>query len=328
MQPLSLRMIASVLTAVAFASAAGAAPPAGLKGAGPDADKWVMDNADFVLALNVKQLAESGVMTKGGADAVKEMAKAEPRLSDAFEAADVDPLKDVDSVLFSGSIGSKASDARGIVVVKGRFDPDKAFAAARKKGDKVEVIKEAGLSMMKMKVQDHDAFAAFPGKNTLVITQSKEATAALVKNGGKSEAKMTAGMKAALGTFKGTETLTFAMVLTDDARAMIKRVPQLAVAAPKLQTITAALAVTDQADLKVIAATSDAKAAAQLKGAANLLKGLGEVMLEADDVYGPLITGVLNEVKIGTDGNNVQLTLTVDKAVLEKANKKKASADK
>jgi len=326
--PRSLRTFVIALTALALAAgAATAAPPAGLKGAGADADKWVMDNADFVLTLNVKQLAASDVITKGGAAALKALLQAEPKVSAAFESAGVDPLKDVDSVLFSGSIGTKAAEAKGIVVVKGRFDPDKAFEAAKKKADKVEVLKENGVPMMKMKVQDHDAFAAFIGKAALVITQSKEATASLVKNGGKSESKMTAAMKTALGTFKGTETVTFAMALTDDARAMIKRVPQLAVAAPKLQTITAGLSVTDQADLKVVVATSDAKAAAQLKSAANLLKGLGEVMLEADDVYGPAISGVLNEMKISTDGNNVHLTLTVDKAVLEKANKK-ANSDK
>src|SRR4051812_737183 len=238
--PRSLRAFVIALTALALAAgAATAAAPAGLKGAGADADKWVMDNADFVLTLNVKQLAASDVITKGGADALKALLQADPKVSAAFESAGVDPLKDVDSVLFSGSIGTKAAEAKGIVVVKGRFDPDKAFEAAKKKADKVEVLKEGTVPMMKMKIQDHDAFAAFIGKSTLVVTQSKEATAALVKNGGKGESKMTAAMKTALGTFKGTETLTFAMVLTDDARAMIKRVPQLAVAAPKLQTITA-----------------------------------------------------------------------------------------
>src|SRR4051812_14317640 len=106
--PLSRRMIAIALTALALAcGAASAAPPAGLKGAGADADKWVMDNADFVLAINVKQLSASDVMTKGGADTLKALVKAEPKLSAAFESAGVDPFKDVDSVLFSGSVGTK-----------------------------------------------------------------------------------------------------------------------------------------------------------------------------------------------------------------------------
>src|SRR5262249_42719255 len=131
-----------------------------------------------------------------------------------------------------------------------------------------------------------------------------------------------------LGTFKGTETLTFAMVLTDDVRKMIGRVPQVATAAPKLQSITAALDVSDQAKLEVVAATSDAKAAAQLEGAANLLKGLGEVMFEADESYGPLVGAILNEVKITAKESNVHLTLTVDKALVEKATKKKVSNEK
>src|SRR5262245_37235353 len=58
-----------------------AAPPAGLKGAGNDADKWLMDNADFVLTVNVKQLAGSTIMTRGGAEAVKAVIEAEPKVA-------------------------------------------------------------------------------------------------------------------------------------------------------------------------------------------------------------------------------------------------------
>jgi len=324
----SLRSAAITLTALAYfffccGGAATAAPPAGLKGAGSDADKWVMDNADFVVVLNVKQLAASDVMDKaGGADAVKALVKAEPRASAVFEASGVDPLKDVDSVLFSGYIGTKAAYAKGLVVVKGRFDPDKAFEAAKKKSEKVEVLEEDGVPMMKMKVQDHDAFAAFIGKSTLVITEGKKTTAAWVKNGGKAESKMSASLKTSLGKFEGTETLTFALVLTDDVRKMIGRVPQLAVAAPKMQTITAALKVTDKVKLEVVASTTEAKAAAQLKAAANLLKGLGEVMFEADENYGPVVGAVLNEVKVSSEGKDVFLNLTVDKALMEKSKKK------
>src|SRR5260370_42122283 len=138
---LSFRNLAIALTALALVwGTASAAMPAGLKGAGSDADKWVMDNADFVVVINVKQLAASDVMTKGGADAVKALVKAEPKVSGVFEAAGVDPFKDVDSVLFSGSVGTKASDARGIVVVKRRFDPAQAFAAAKTKADPVAVL--------------------------------------------------------------------------------------------------------------------------------------------------------------------------------------------
>ena len=86
----------------------------------------------------------------------------------------------------------------------------------------------------------------------------------------------------------------------------------------------ASLNVTDQAELKVVASTSEAKAAQQLQRAMTVLKGLGEVMISSEDTYGPLIVGVLNEVKISTDSTNVQINLKVDKALLEKASKKKS----
>src|SRR5262245_15531366 len=124
-----------------LASATFAAVPAGLKGAGADADKWVMDNADFVLTINVKQLAGSAVMTKdGGKDFLKELVKAEPKAEAALEAMGVNPLTDIDSILFSGSVGSKVSDAKGAVVLKGRFDPEKALETIKSKAKQAEVV--------------------------------------------------------------------------------------------------------------------------------------------------------------------------------------------
>lgn len=317
---LSLRQICSALLALTLAwVGATAAPPAGLKGAGDDADKWVMDNADFVLAINVKQLAGSAVMTKGGGDAVKTLLQAEPRIAAVLEATGLDLGKDIDAVLFSGSVGTK--DTRGVVIIKGRFDPDKAIEAVKKKAESVEVFQEGRVSMLKMKVQEHNAFAAFADKNTVVITQSKEATATWCKSGGKTDAKMSAALKSAVNGFKGTESLTFAMVLNDDLRKVLAKVPQIAVAGAKLQTVTASLNVTDQAELKVVANTSDAKAAKQLQGAVAVLKGLGEVMISADENLGPAISEVLNEIKITQDDKNVHINLKVDKALMEKAEK-------
>jgi hypothetical protein len=48
-------------------------------------------------------------------------------------------------------------------------------------------------------------------------------------------------------------------------------------------------------------------------------------MLSADETLGPVISDILNEVKITLDSSNVQLTLKIDKALLEKAGKKKTS---
>lgn len=298
---------------------ANAAPPAGLKGGGPDADKWVMNDAEFVLCLDVKALAGSKLLGGEGRDAVKALVKSEPKVSGVLETAGVDVFEDVDSLLFSGAVGEK--EARGVVVVRGRFDPDRAFENAKKKSDKVAVIEADGVRMMKTQVQGHDAYAAFVGKTTLVVTQGKDTTAAWARNGGKAEAKLGTPLKAALGTFKGGETMTFAIALSDETRKLIRRVPQLSAAAPKMQTITAALDVREQVKLDVVATTSDARAAGQLKNAAGLLKGLAEVMFEADEQYGPAITGVLNEMKVGVEGNSVTMRLSVDKSVFEKGKK-------
>jgi len=301
------------------ASAVWAAPLLGTKGAGDDADRWLLDDAEIVLSVNLKQLVGSDLMKKGGAAGVKDLIKGNEQVKVVLEAAGIDPLKDVDSILLSGSGGSK-TDVKALVVIKGRFDPEKAFGAARKRDD-VEVVKDGATEILKLKIQDTTAYAAFAGKSTLVMTQSKESTADWVKNGGKKAAKVSKEMQAAQGNFKGNESLTFAMVINDDLKKLIAKIPQLAVAGPKLQTLTASVTLTDEVDLKVVGNTSDAKAANQLKGAVTVLKGVAEVMASGDENLGPLVTDILNEVKVTSDRESVNVALKVGKAMIEKAGK-------
>jgi len=316
---LALLALAVALVCVA---PAGAAPLLGTKGAGDDADKWMVDDADFVFVLNLKQMLGSDIMKKHGTEAAKTLIKSNEQVKTILEAAGLDPFKDVDSMLVSGTLGARAAPSRGLVVLKGRFDPAKAMKVARDKKDDVEVIKQGDVELIKVKIQDQSAFAAFAGKNTLVIAQTKEATADWISNGGKKSAKVSKPMKTALDGFKGNESLTFSMIVTDDLKKLIARVPQLAVAGPKLQTLTASLTITDAADLKVVGATSDAKAAKQLQGVVTVLKGVLQVTVQgADENIGAALGDILDAVKVTSDKDGVQISLKVSKEQIEKAGK-------
>jgi len=311
-----LALLALALTC----SAAPAAPLLGTKGAGDDADKWMIDDADFVFVLNMKQMAGSDIMKKSGIEAARGLIKSNEQAKAILEATGLDPFKDVDSMLISGTLGTRAS-SKGLVVIKGRFDPAKALKVARDKKDDVEVQKEGSIDLIKLKVQDQSAYAAFAGKNTVVVTQSKDSTVDWVKNGGKKLAKVSKPMQTALAGFKGTESLNFAMVITDDLKKLIGRVPQLAVAGPSLQTLTASLTITDAADLKVVGNTSDAKAAKQLERAVTALKGVAQIMVQSDENIGAVLGDVLDAVKVSSSKDGVQIGLKLNKEQLNKVGK-------
>src|SRR5438046_2935281 len=100
--------------ALACASAVWADPLLGTKGAGDDADRWLLDDAELVLSINLKQLIDSDIMKKqGGAAGVRDLLKSSEGVRLTLEAAGIDPLKDVDSILVSGSGGSK-SDVKAL----------------------------------------------------------------------------------------------------------------------------------------------------------------------------------------------------------------------
>jgi len=306
---------------LAWVAPAGAAPLLGTKGAGDDADKWLLDNADFVFVLNFKQLVASDIMKKGGADSIRGAIKNNEQAKAIFDATGIDPLKDVDSLLVSGTLGAKASDSKGLVVVRGRFDPAKLVAAAKKKED-AKVTREGDIDLIQLKVQDNqNAYAAVLNKNTVVITQSKESTVDWAKNGGKKSARMSKNLKSALGGFTGKETLTFAMVVGEDLKKLIAKVPQLAQSGSKLQSLTAGLTITDAAALKVVGYTGDAKSAGQLKKTVVGLKGVAELLAQSDENFGPLVGDILGAVKISNDNKSVQIDLKVTKDMIEKAGK-------
>jgi len=96
----------------------------------PESSKWLVEGAEVVLALNVKQMFSSELMKKGGAEAVKGLISGNEHAKTVFEATGIDPVKDIDTITLSGTM-STPKDVKALVVVKGKFNLDKIQTAAR-----------------------------------------------------------------------------------------------------------------------------------------------------------------------------------------------------
>jgi hypothetical protein len=303
---------------LAWAAPADAAPLLGTKGAGDDADKWLLSDAEVVMTINFKQMTGSAIM-KANLPMLKELIKNHEQVKTLLEATGLDPFKDVDSILISGSGTQK--DAKALVVVKGRFDTDKIHAALKKEADKkgdVELVTEGGKQLYQLKAQDHTMYAGFASKSVMVLTQSKESTVDAIKNGGQKVAKVGKEMKAALNKFTGKETLTLAMVVNDEMKKQLEKAPQVGRSAAKLQTLTASLTVTDSVSLNVTGNTSEAKAADQLSRGLTLLKVAAGA---ATDDLPPVVTDILDAIKISAEKQSVIVALKITKDMIDKAAK-------
>jgi hypothetical protein len=121
----------------------------------------------------------------------------------------------------------------------------------------------------------------------------------------------------ALGKFTGKESLTFAMVVTDEIKKAIDKAPPQAKVAAKLEAITASLAVTDSVDLNITGHTADPKAAKQL---ASTLASVKVVAGGFTEDY-PLAGKVLDELKINAEKEGVVIALKITKAMIDEARK-------
>jgi RNA polymerase sigma factor (sigma-70 family) len=326
-------LVVAALGAGGVAYRAGGAP-ASEKAAEPGRDtRYVAPDSEVVFTVNVQQIIKSDVFKKGGAKAVEEAVKKNGKF---FEAAGLKPLEDIDSLTISG--GGSAKDAKVLLVLRGRYNPDKVKAAAEKaakdKPDEIKVITEDKTTLYRFKPPepsgplppgvggfDKPLFGAFADKNTFVLTPSKDATLKALKDVGK-KAKLSKELKSALEKFTGKESMTMALVVTDELKKALGKVPQTAMIAPKLQTVTAQLTMTDAVAFNLRVNTEDTDTAKSVLNLINLGVAVAKTFIQGNDEIPAGVGDVLDEVKTSREGKSAVLNLKLTEKMLEKAGKK------
>ena len=311
----------ALLVALVVASAAKAQPaPMAVT---VDDSKWLLSDAEFFVKLNVKQMMASDLMTKGGITAMKDAIKNNEQLKGVLDATELDPSKDIDSIMASGS-GKDATDAKMLVVVRGNFNQAKiqdALEKAAKKDDKIKIVKEGALTLYETQTGEKTTYAAFADKNTMVWTHSKESTVAAVKEGGKKPATISKGMKSALSRFTGKESVAMALVINDDLQKMLAKIPNVGAAASKVSTLTTAVTLTDSVSLEIAGVTGEAKSAKQLSAVLDALKATGAAALAGMEEIPPVAGELLDAIKVSATKDAVHLDLKVTKEMIDKAAK-------
>jgi len=306
---LGLVMVSSVI----------AAPLPEPKGVTADDTKWLLSDAEVFVKFNIKQMMTADLMTKGGTAQLKEALKKDERLKEILEAADIDLTKDVDSIMASAS-GASAKDGKALVVIRGTFNQTKvndAIKKAAEKNEKLKLVTEGTTQLYEVQAQDHSMYAAFANKNTIVMTQSKEATIDTVKNGGKKAATISKAMESALARFTGKESIALAMVVNDDLKGMLGKIPNVGAAVAKIKTMNASITLSDAVALNLAGYTGEAKSAKQIANVLDAFKALGAGMEELPAFVGD----ILNAVSITSTEEAVKIDLKVTKEMIEKAAK-------
>lgn len=283
-------------------------------------DKLLPADADTVTYVNVKQLVDSDVIKKYALEQIKQ-ALAGQDAKKILDEMGLDPLKDVEKI-WVGSSGKDANDMKALIVVHGKFDPDKLFkaaeAATKKDGDKFSMIKDGTTTMFKFQPEQGNPVYGTVVDDTTVIagTDKKLIATALAQKKAAINADLTALVK------KMDEKATmFAVSVVKGKFDGVKLPAQLPIdlsgfekALPLTDTLSIVIKVTGDIKLEVVFGMKDDDAAADMGDATAKLidgiKGLVPLLAAAEPKAKPLVD-VVKTVKSDVKKKDVTIVGTV-----------------
>ena len=282
-------------------------------------------DAEVIITVNVRQMLRSLVVQKHALDPLKLLLQRNDELRQLLIVAGLDPLKDVDTIGLSTS-GNPTHSGKLLAVVRGKFDPAKVRTAAgeyaRKHPGRLKSVKVGELPMWEITSDNKSCFAAFAGVDALVMTTTKEDTAAVVARAAQPPQRLNKAMQAVLAQVKSDAPAWLAMVATDSIKQLLKGDELGKNYADALQSVTGAVELADDAQLTLVVHSSSATAAGQIKEQLEALLKLLAFLSGGKDASGQFVKEIIDNLKLSTDKGDVNIRVKVTDAQLGKLGKR------
>lgn len=287
-----------------------------------DPDKLLPNDAEGVFVINVRQLLDSPVVKKFALQQMKAALAKDEKVARPLAAAGIDPLKDVDTILVTGSL-NPANANKALIVVRGRFDLEKVNAAAddlsKQSDGKLKIHKEGNLRIYETRNDDKPAYMAFKDKNTLVASGNRDYTVEVATE--KTATKPGKALITALSKIDPKDSIYLALVITDDMKKVMSKNPQTQALAPKLEAITGGIALSDFLLASILIHTTDEESADQVKMLVNQLKPFLAVLAQANEEAAPLVNELIANLKVASDKKAVSISIKLNQDLVEKLKK-------
>lgn len=146
-------------------------------------DKLLPADSDSVLSVNIRQIIGSDIIKKYALEQIKQTLQGNDAQKFLSELG-LDPLKDIDTVVV-GASGKDQTDMKVLVIVHGKFDPNKLFKAAeaqtKKDGDHFSLIKDGKDVMFKYQPDNgNPMYGTVVNESTIVVGTEKKLVSAAV----------------------------------------------------------------------------------------------------------------------------------------------------
>lgn len=320
------RLFAAALLLVAAAAPVRAA----------EVDALLPAETESVLFVNVRQILDSDLIKKYALGQIKQALQgndAQKMLKDLG----LDPLKDVDRVTV-GSWGKGPEDMEAVAIVRGKFDPEKLFAAAKeqasKNADKMAIVEEGKYKLVKItnENQPKPFYVAVADEKTIVGANDKKLTTSILAAAEKGASKPSLKKELAALVLKQDEKASvFACGLMEGKVENVPGLNNIPGVNPEkfqkgleqLKTFAMTMRLTDEVGLEVVMGMKTADAADDFGGEiSNLIgtaKGFLPLLTQNQPNLKPLVDEVGNTLKSKIKDKDVLINLKLTAEAIGKA---------
>jgi hypothetical protein len=287
-----------------------------------EVDRLVPAGATAIASIDVRQLAESPLLKQHAPGLVGAALDQNPALKGLLDAAGVDPLRDV-STLVLAATGTKPE--QGLLIVHGKFDVARAGKAAeafaREHPDRLTIHAEGATVVYENRSPQRPYFAAFADSGTAVAALSRDMLAAALK-AGKQPPTLRPELQALAGKADGTKCAWLVALVPPELTKQLKGNDNTADVADRIRAFSATLDV--DRDVEVIGKlhTTDAKAAGSIAEMLDGLRGFARLTAQNNSVAGDLLAQAADGLKIRARGSAVELRARVPGAAIDRTLKK------
>ncbi len=316
-RPISLSVL---MVTLALTGAAG-------RGGAAEVEKYLPDNTEAILVVNVRQILEAPVFQKVFRGLLGTSLEDNPDMRPLGTFLKDGGLKDLSRVVVAFPPGQP--ERKGMVIVRGRFDLARlkplAEALAQNTPVTLKIQPADKVPLYEILVDDPptaDLFAAFPEEGVLVVSPSRDATLdAIAKSAGRKTTRLNKDFQTLLDGADTQQSIWVAGRVSEQVKKNLAERPQLKPFAGKMLTFQGGVRFAEGVKLSLALQMADEQAATDLRQMLDLAKGLANLYIASTPSLkdaAPVITEVLESTQFTRKKTLVGLELTVSADQIEK----------
>lgn len=291
-----------------------------------EVSRYLPEDTEVVAAINVRQLLGSPLVKKFALEQLKAALAGNPDGQKLLDAIGLDPFKDIDSVLVAGP--GKDLQNKAVVIVSGTFDLDRIHKIAdevvRADAEALAIHKEGNLRIIEGKGKNGGPpfFAALVDRNTLIAAQTRGVVVEAAKGVNAKAPRVKKNLQVLIQSSDDRQSAWFAALATSEIKDVLKNNPQTAGLAEKVTAFRGAANVTGEVQTAIAIHATDVRAADEVRRLVEALKGILAFAAQGNEQYGPLISDVLEVMKVSAQRNVVIVGGRMSEAQIDKSLKK------